>query len=347
VTTARDEGETECLVANYNRPLGNWTRFEREDDAAKDMKIWEAGLATSAAPFYLPPFQKQPENVDYIDGAVFANCPAKVAIEEVGKLWPNEGTSLDILLSLGTGYQTKKKPKIPKAIRYGVFIPILHMFERQMDTERIWAELLRGSTANVKARLHRLNPDIQGRLGNYVDINHHEELKHLLDSVGEWAKSAGAPRIEQISRMLTANLFFFEPDPENLPKEGGSLYGSVRCRLRHESHAVQVLLEGKVAGFWHTTVTKAEVPEIQRLSNGRWRPIRDISGSRSQPSQMIVEEGNIAKFRLNFQLSPPEGGASYQILAVQLAGSSDKIPISGFPATLEELNQRSNAEWLQ
>src|SRR5436190_22070511 len=44
VTTARDEGETECLIANYNRPLGNWTRFEREDDAAKDMKIWEAAL---------------------------------------------------------------------------------------------------------------------------------------------------------------------------------------------------------------------------------------------------------------------------------------------------------------
>jgi len=195
VTTARDEGGTECIIANYNRPLGNWTRFEREDDAEKDMKVWEAGLATSAAPFYLPPFRKQ--NADYVDGAVFANCPAKVAIEEVGKLWPNEGTSLDILLSLGTGHQTKKKPKIPKAIRYGVFIPILHMFERQMDTERIWAELVRSSNANVEARLHRLNPDIQGQAGDYVDINHHQELEHLLYSVDEWAKTTGAARIEQ------------------------------------------------------------------------------------------------------------------------------------------------------
>jgi hypothetical protein len=348
VATARDEGETECIIANYNRPLGNWARFEREDDAEKDMKIWEAGLATSAAPFYLPPFRKQPENADYIDGAVYANCPAKVAIEEMGKLWPNEGTSLDILLSLGTGHQTKKKPKIPKAIRYGVFIPILHIFERQMDTERIWDELVRNSTANVKTRLHRLNPGVHGRLGNYVDIHHHEELKHLLDSVDEWTNtSCGAAHIRQISNILIANLFFFEPDPENLPKEGSILRGSVRCRLKHESEAVQVLLEKRVVGFWHTAVTKAEVPEVHGLTNGRWRSIRDISGGRNRPEKMITEEGNIKKFRLNIQIPYEAGAASYQVLAVQLVGEQDKIPISGFPATMEELSQRSKAEWLQ
>jgi len=347
VTTARDEGGTECIIANYNRPLGNWTRFEREDDAEKDMKIWEAGLATSAAPFYLPPFRKQPENTDYIDGAVYANCPAKVAIEEVGKLWPNEGTSLDILLSLGTGLQTKKKPKIPKAIRYGVFIPILHMFERQMDTERIWDELARNSTANIKARLHRLNPDIHGRLHPYVDINHHEELEHLLDSVDDWAKTSGSAAIGQISRILIANLFFFEPDSENLPKEGSSLRGSVRCRLQYGSEAIQVLLEKRVVGFWYAVVAKAEVPEVHKLPNGHWRPIRESSGGRHRPSEMIVEEDKMKKFRLNFHLPAQVGGAWYQVLAVQLDGNSDKIPISGFPATIEELSQRAKAEWLQ
>lgn len=160
MTTARDERETEHIITNYNRPLGGWTRFEREGDADKDMKIWEAALATPAAPFYLPPFYKKPGNADYIDGAVYANCPAKVANEEVGKLWPNEGISLDILLSLGTGRQAKKKPKIPKATRYGVFIPILHMFERQMDTDRIWDDLVRNS--HVRDRLRRLNPNVQG-----------------------------------------------------------------------------------------------------------------------------------------------------------------------------------------
>jgi hypothetical protein len=347
VTTARDEGGTVSIIANYNRPLGDWTRFEREDDAEKDMKIWEAGLATSAAPFYLPPFRKQPENADYIDGAVYANCPAKVAIEEVGKLFPNEGTSVDILLSLGTGHQTKKKPKIPKAIRYGVFIPLLHMFERQMNTGEIWDDLLAHSTAHVKARLHRLNPEIQGHLGDYVDINHHEELKHLLDSVGDWTKAGGDAYISKICRILIANLFFFEPDPENLPKEGNAISGSIRCRLKHESEAVQTLLEKRVAGFWHTTVTKGEAHEVHKLTNGRWRPVRDVSGAKSRPSQMTVEEGERRKFRLNFQHPVQQGCFSYQVLAVQLVGEQDKIPISGFPATMEELNQRCKAHWLQ
>jgi predicted acylesterase/phospholipase RssA len=346
VTTAKNEGGTECIIANYNRPLGNWTRFEREDDAEKDMKIWEAGLATSAAPFYLPPFRKQPENADYIDGAVYANCPAKVAIEEVGKLFPNEGTSLDILLSLGTGHQTKGKPKIPKAIRYGVMIPIIHMFERQMDTGRTWDELVRQSTAIVQSRLHRLNPKIQGRLGGYVDINHHAELKHLLDSVIDWSNAGGAAHLSQISRVLIANLFFFEPDPEKPPKEGKTLSGSVRCRLHHGSQAVQLLLEKRVVGFWHTTVTKGEAPELHKLKNDYWRPVKDLTCVKSCPSQMTVTEGNIRKFRLNFELTEIDC-SSHQVLAVQLVGKQDKIPISGFPATMEELNQRSNAQWLQ
>jgi Patatin-like phospholipase len=347
VTTARDEGETECLIANYNRPLGDWTRFEREDDAAKDMKICDAALATSAAPFYLPPFLKQPGNTDYVDGAVYANCPAKVAIEEKDKLWPDDGTSLDILLSLGTGRQSKKKPKIPKTIRYGVFTPVLKMFERQMDTEKIWDELHRTSPANVKARLHRLNPPIQGQTGEYVDIDHHKELEHLMKSVSDWTTTNGAAYIRYISYILIANLFFFEPDPRNLPEEGRGLCGSVRCRLQHESEAVRVLLADKVVGFWHATVTRAEVPELRRLVNGRWGPVRDILGATRRPSQMILEEGNTKKFRLNFQLPPSHNGAAYQVLAVQLEGEPEKIAISGFPATLEELSLRSKGQWLQ
>ena len=142
-------GDTESLIANYNRPLGNWQRFEREDDDAKDMRIWEAARATSAAPFYLPPFFKQPRDYSYVDGAVYANCPAKVAIEEKDELWPENGASLDILLSLGTGIQSRKKDKMSKLVRYGVLTPLFKMFERQMDTKS-WDDLVRMSPPSVK-----------------------------------------------------------------------------------------------------------------------------------------------------------------------------------------------------
>jgi hypothetical protein len=349
VTTARDGGATECLIANYNRPLGNWTRFEREDDVAKDMKIWEAGMATSAAPIYLPPFIKRPGNADYVDGAVYANCPAKVAKEEMDKLWPNEGTSLDILLSLGTGHQSKKKPKILKAIRHGFFLPIFHMFERQLDNERTWDDLVSNSSAIVKARLRRLNPDVQGQSGGYVDIDHYKELQHLFDSAHKWTGEGGAVLIRSISRMLIANLLFFEPELDHLPQEGETFCGSVRCRLQHESEALRILLEDKVSGFWHAAVTKSEVPELESLANNRWRLIKD--NSRNRPAQMIVQDGNTKKFQLKFQIQSSIPGAPsgplYQVLAVQLVGESEKIAISGFPALLVELNDRSKAKWLQ
>jgi hypothetical protein len=54
VTSAKDNGAEKCLIANYNRPdLSSSQDFEREDEADKDMKIWEAALATAAAPFIL------------------------------------------------------------------------------------------------------------------------------------------------------------------------------------------------------------------------------------------------------------------------------------------------------
>jgi patatin-like phospholipase/acyl hydrolase len=75
VTSAKDLGHTTCLITSYNHPLGNPTNnLEREEDSEKDMKIWEAALATSAAPFWLPSFEKKETKTQYVDGAVYANC---------------------------------------------------------------------------------------------------------------------------------------------------------------------------------------------------------------------------------------------------------------------------------
>jgi hypothetical protein len=265
----------------------------------------------------------------------------------MGRLWPNDGTSLDILLSLGTGRQLKKKRKIPLGIKYGFFTPIIHVFERQMDTERTWDELVRNSLAVVKPRLYRLSPEIQGESGRYVDLDDHHELEHLLDLVHTWTGAGGAADIKHISRMLIASLFFFEPDLENLPQDGETFCGSVRCRLQHASDALKVLLEDRVTGFWHGTAAKAEIPELEKLASARWRPIKVNAKS---PAQMVVQEDSMSKFRLKFRLDPIPGapsGAVSQVIAVELKGYSEKIAISGFPASLSELNERSKAQWLQ
>jgi hypothetical protein len=65
---------------------------------------------------------------------------------------------------------------------------------------------------------------------------------------------------------------------------------------------------------------------------------------------MVVQEDSMSKFRLKFRLDPIPGapsGAVSQVIAVELKGYSEKIAISGFPASLSELNERSKAQWLQ
>ena len=56
VTSTKDTAANRCLITNYNRrDVSCGDDFEREDEDEKELKVWEAGLATAAGPFYLPP----------------------------------------------------------------------------------------------------------------------------------------------------------------------------------------------------------------------------------------------------------------------------------------------------
>ena len=131
VTSTKDDGATACLINNYNRlqiepqtdsSKQKWdieldtyyedrrnSGFEREENDARDMKAWEAGLATSAAPFYFRPFVKEETGKDYVDGALHSNLPISDAVSEAKYIWPELQSSYpDILLSVGTGIEKRK-----------------------------------------------------------------------------------------------------------------------------------------------------------------------------------------------------------------------------------------------
>ncbi|KAK0751410.1 acyl transferase/acyl hydrolase/lysophospholipase [Schizothecium vesticola] len=135
VTSAKDMGQAACLISSYNYPVASsGSILEREEQAFKDMTIWEAAMATSAAPFYLPPFEKREIKTKYVDGAVYANCPAQLAFAEMEKLWPNGTASLDALVSLGTGMQKAKAAHdLPSLVNLGFFVTLRAMFQRQLD----------------------------------------------------------------------------------------------------------------------------------------------------------------------------------------------------------------------
>ncbi|KAK0612242.1 hypothetical protein B0T14DRAFT_440796 [Immersiella caudata] len=358
VTTAKDGpdgGSTHSLIANYNRPQGDWSHFEREDDAAKDMKIWEAGLATSAAPIFLPVFRKGTTN--YVDGALYANCPARLALEERDRIWERGGASLDLLVSLGTGAQDREW-KLPGILRYRFFSPLLKAFERQMNSAKTWDNTIEHEAVSSPVegqRLCRLNPRIHNRRGGEVDLDDHGEMRFLRASIEEGALSPQeADTIQRVAHSLLASLLFFEPNHDK-QNENSLLRGSIRCRLPHESQATATLLKDKIETIHLATVTREEATAMSRIPPGRWEVLS--SQGTTRPSDMMVydddylpgENSNdasalgIRMFRLGLTLRTNREDRPYCVVAVKLkgsAGTSELVPISGFPATIQELKDR-------
>jgi len=379
VTAARDDGDTEILISNYNRPSGQCEQFEREDDLARDLEIWEAALATSAAPFYLPAFRKAATDSDYIDGAVYANCPARVAMDEKSKIWPGDVASLDALVSLGTGRQGPRPDKLPTAVKFRGFTALQKMVQRQLNTEKLWEGVCDATDAPKKARLHRLNPQLDGG-AKYVELYHYKEIPRLLKETQGWAaaRGKGLEKIQHVARILLACLFFYEPAndswdigenaaPQRQPPQL-KFKGSVRCRLWHQSTAVAELLKRKVAGFFHAEMSVEEANAVvatdsitlqdqqhrerQHLTASRnWKRMVDLTSGSSSPEEMVKvrdHEGcDTAKFRLDFEVKM-YNAAAIQVVAVELEGApvGAKFVISGFPATFAELRSRAQGtEW--
>jgi hypothetical protein len=354
VTAAKDSGQTDCLIASYNRPvIDDWGNFDREDSESKDMKIWEAALATSAAPFYLPPFYKEETKTDYVDGAVYANCPAHVAYEETRKLWPDNGSGLDFLLSLGTGLQKRRGDKTPTAIKFGGFAAIRALFEKQLDSHKSWDQFENGPAGSgIRCRLHRLNPPIDG--DHHIALYDYHKIPELIEVVQKWTKIPEiAEKIDDIANILIANLFFFEPDNRASSTSSGllgdhsyeNLAGSIRCRLGHETVSLENLLSKKVESFWYAEASSADTEQLINLPKPRWILVR--SASTDVPSEMTVQENERKKFRLNHTFRVKNGSNLFQVLAVKLYGLEKRVPISGFPSTLVDLQRREKLKWLQ
>lgn len=72
----------------------------------QSVKLWEAGLATSAAPTYFDPYYGIPGR-SLVDGGIFANNPSEVAVSEFSLTYPfgdrDEFTASLCVLSFGTG----------------------------------------------------------------------------------------------------------------------------------------------------------------------------------------------------------------------------------------------------
>jgi len=366
------------LITNYNRPNfksnGNIEPeddFEREDEDEKEMKVWEAGLATAAAPFYFRPFDKGETSKNYIDGALHANLPIEYALEEMDNLWAkvDGGVTLDALISVGTGIQ-KKELDIPKILEIGGFKQIFTSFHNNINSQRLWETFTNKPSISpeVRSRVHRLNASIEG---DYVGIDNYKKMEAMEGMVERQIKESAdvpSPLSRDIARAadtLTASLFFFEPNSPNygdtnlsMPTSGGrhELKGSIRCRLARNSQELKRLVD-IVEGFWHREVHKTALSRPSEDEDESTSPTEKSDAERSKWTPIKLAENwkngirtESAWFEVDCTIRTYDPAEAQQIIAVTLTPPReerhhyvlfDPVPISGFPISLKQLQRKA------
>ncbi|KAH0542304.1 hypothetical protein FGG08_003331 [Glutinoglossum americanum] len=354
VTSSKDNGVDKCLIANYNRPtLDDDLDFEREDENDKELKIWEAALATAAAPFYFRKFEKPETKKNYTDGALHANFPVPYTLDEIARVWKRpdgEKVPLDLLLSLGTGIQ-EREIAIPTALRIGNFEAICMSFHQSLDCEVRWREFQRDrlqDNSELSGRVHRLNAKIGG---SYVALDNHKRMAEIEAAVAkqQLTNPEFAKQIQHLGDLLIANLFFFEPTPPRAPRESTAkssqiahhshISGSIRCRLEKDSNSLWSLID-IIDSFWYREISEScgvITSNMSMATTQGWTPIAVPEQHRRRVRSQKQW------FRVECVVAPVEREGVLQVLGVSFRGrgSEEVLPISGFPVGWRGLRKRA------
>jgi predicted acylesterase/phospholipase RssA len=351
VTSCKEKATTFCFITNYNRPtLSNEQDFEREDDNAKEMKIWEAGMATSAAPFYFRPFEMESVKKDYVDGALEANFPVPVALDEVARIWQGPDgnkAQLDILVTVGAGIQVKERSSLPTVLRIGGAEEVWYNFHNNMNSEKNWCRFHQTHVkdSELDGRVYRLNVRLEPP---YVMLDDHRKMHQIYECLKRPSKLL--PLYLSVAEALIANLFFFKPNvtqKERYTAGRKTLVGTIRCPLARDSPALKELVM-RIDGFWHRELHTATTSFWVR-NEQLWTPIElsnyELNQVRTNKKWLRIAHTIV---------SSAEAGEVQHVIAVrlrrrrlldqqsaQLPDISDLIPISGFPASFNSLQKKA------
>ncbi|OQU96994.1 hypothetical protein CLAIMM_02999 [Cladophialophora immunda] len=353
--TSTSDGEP-CLFTNYSRAsydredlserddLVENKGFERQDNPDNEACVWEAAMATSAAPGYFREWRiDDPENrrqgqVPFRDGALHSNLPVQCALEEQNRIWPaHRGYKkpLDILVSLGTGKQLKET-NIPSWMKFAGLADVAAAYYKNVvNTDTVWEAFAKSQSKNFSPHRHfRLTVDLHEpvALDDWNKMRNLEEIVSKAYMASEKSKNPNGlwSQVETIAYKLTASLLFFEPDRieyshvRNRGRE--EIRGRILCRLQTPSTAIRNLIY-RIEGFYHQTENRHETAI----------PIR-----RGWKETLLQVERDNKPFEIPCGLDDTEGDTAPQSLLVKLkppmeAGQAVSWPISGFPMTHKEL----------
>jgi hypothetical protein len=373
VTSSIGYAETMTLISNYNHPQGK--NASREEDPSKDMRVWEAAMATSAAPYYLPPFRKAETATMYVDGAVFANCPAATAYAETRALWPKRAAELDFLVSLSTGRQGPRDGGgLQKFIPNNILRTCTNLLMHQSNSNESWETFEGDADPEIRPKLLRLDPTITDG-GDRIALDDYKKMDDLVGAVKKWASfGEGLNRIEVTMHSMLASLFFFEPDVNSRTGTADSattglsrttevgrlpysskwleLSGTIRCRLPHNSHGLRKLLGERAESLWCSVVDHGEhnywSSEAEKTpSSLHWDEISTTPEGSTQLTDCIDKQTQTCRVNVNFTFRDEKHSRRLHVLGLKVKGSKRIIPISGFPSTMTDLIERTNFRWLQ
>ncbi|KAI0124847.1 hypothetical protein BJ170DRAFT_478611 [Xylariales sp. AK1849] len=246
VTTTTSIEQHAVVLANYNRPDGSefepTYRFARSSGPSKELRVWEAARATSAAQPFFKPFQREGSKETYIDGALYHNCPIWVAHHERKLIWGDVAGSLpDIVLSLGTGINnselevtasrsstssrestnltspTSKQKPTKGFLPTQLWNTVSDRFESLLNCNKIWDGFIAENShldwsKDDHHRYIRINPEMPFKVPRLDDVSALEDIEQATTAYVH----KNMPRIREIVHRLVASTFFFE-------KESGSV----------------------------------------------------------------------------------------------------------------------------
>jgi hypothetical protein len=158
--TRLKDARTEVVVTSYDiekrHPYFLKSFHARRQPVERDCYMWQAARATSAAPWYFPPYKLDRESApdDYltlVDGGVFVNNPALAGYTEALALTHQRPDVDYLVVSLGTGDMTRRFP-YEDAEGWGV----------RGWLERILDIVFDGTSSAIDHQMRLLLPELEG-----------------------------------------------------------------------------------------------------------------------------------------------------------------------------------------
>lgn len=299
------------------------------------------GLSTSAAPGYFKSFRKKETSKDYVDGALYHNNPILWSLDEYRKIWGRTNTPaavLDMVVSVGTGYFPENDTaadELGGASSDSFIDSLISMFSR-LKGEETWRKFADTTTDYDPRVHHRLNVDIPGE---GCKLDQFGRMRDLLNSVDDAYNEPGPrenwkyfgkhlrDKIDQLSGLLVAKLFFFHPTRDRLESDGEShkLNGYILCRLRKNDKPLKKLAK-RIEGF--LVVDRGSSPNGRKLVG-------------LQDMQKRVDNGARLEIDITIETKDPE--KQIEIFVVMKTEPLRRVLISGFPCKFYGMLQNKPA----